>query len=93
MFLTRDEILDRLKRDFNIKLTVRSFDHYRQIGLIPPIHGRKNRKGLYPDWTPELIKKIKDFQQEGSKLSDIRDFSEVFIAGKKIEKEVKKSSK
>jgi DNA-binding transcriptional MerR regulator len=88
MLLTREKILEELVSKYGIKLTVRSFDYYRQEGLIPPIQGRKNRKGLYPDWTTELLKKIKDFQREGSKLSEIQDFCEVFFGKQKIEKEI-----
>ena len=70
--LTRDEILNILKRDKKIDITVRTFDFYRDKGLIPPIEGRRNRKGLYPNNTPDMIASIKKYQNDGMTLSNIK---------------------
>lgn len=70
--LTRDEIFDILKRKHKIDITVRTFDYYRDKGLIPPIQGRRNRKGLYPNNTPDVVASIKRHQSEGMSLSKIK---------------------
>ena len=63
--LTRDEIFDILKREHEIEISVRTFDYYRDKGLISPIQGRRNRKGLYPSNTPDEIASIKSYQNDG----------------------------
>ena len=70
--LTRDEILDILKRDHKIDISVRTFDYYRDKGLIPPIEARQNRKGLYSNNTPDVIASIKRYQSDGMTLSNIK---------------------
>lgn len=86
--ITRDEILSKLKQGHNIKMSPRSFDYYRYEGLIPSIQGRKQRKGLYPDYTPELIVEIKARQKDGWKLSEIKDICDAIIKSKAIEEEI-----
>jgi len=79
--LTKREILTQLSKDGIIlgrSNPGRTFDFYRQIKLIPKNEAvRTNKKGkfitLYPDWVPQLIKNIKKCQQEGKKLSEIRE--------------------
>jgi DNA-binding transcriptional MerR regulator len=70
--LTRDEILNILKEKHQIEITVRTFDYYRDENIIPPIQARRQRKGLYPDNTPELIANIKKYQNQGMALSDAK---------------------
>jgi len=78
--LTKKQILDQLSKE-GIALgrsnPRRTFDFYRQIGLIPKdaivkIKEKGKFKTLYPNWTPQLIKNIKKCQQEGEKLSEIK---------------------
>jgi DNA-binding transcriptional MerR regulator len=70
--LTRDEILQILKEKHQIEITVRTFDYYRDEKIIPPIQARRQRQGLYPDNTPELIATIKKYQDQGMLLSDAK---------------------
>lgn len=78
--LTRDEILQILKDKYQVKITVRTFDFYRDKGIIPPIQGRKQRKGLYPKNTPELIASIKKFQKQGMSLQDAKNSTDLMEA-------------
>jgi len=82
--ITRSEILNILERDFKIKITPRTFDFYKSEGLIPQIQARKNRKGLYPEKTPEIIVKIKEMQEEGLRLSEIKDFANFYVEKTKL---------
>jgi DNA-binding transcriptional MerR regulator len=85
--LTCDEILDILRRDHKIEITVRTFNYYKDNGLIPPVQGRRNRKGLYPDSTPALIASIKNYQKDGMRLSDIKKLMRAIREKKLIEKQ------
>jgi len=76
--LTKEEILKQLSRE-NVDLgksPERTFVYYQELGLIPTKESgnisTRNRKLLFPDWAPKLIKTIKRLQQEGKKLSEIK---------------------
>ena len=75
--LTKKQILDQLKKE-NVDLgsnPERTFIYYQQIGLLPHKKGSlpgNKRIGLFPDWIPGFIKRIKKAQQEGIKLWEIK---------------------
>ena len=69
---TRDEILKELESNFDYKITKRTFDFYRDNKIIYPIQGRKNRQGLYPDDTVELIAFVQEQKENGMSLIDAR---------------------
>lgn len=76
--LTKEEILRQLSRE-NVDLgknPERTFVYYQELGLIPTKAkgniSTRNRKLLFPDWAPKLIKTIKRLQEEGKKLSEIK---------------------
>ena len=86
--LSREQIFEILKYEYQVEITNRTFDYYRFEGLIPQIQGRKKGLGLYPDYTPELIFKIKSLQKEGFKLSEIKEFATWHIDMVRIDQEI-----
>ena len=79
--LTKDQIVSQLKKE-GVKLgrsnPSRTFDLYRQLGLIPRDDVVKtNINGkftvLYPDHTVSLIKNVKKYLADGRRLSEIAE--------------------
>jgi DNA-binding transcriptional MerR regulator len=93
--LSREQIFETLKDEYQLEITNRTFDYYRGKGIIPHFqghrhfHGHKQRRALYPDNTPELIAKTKSYQKDGMSLSDIKKLLDAFEARRKLKQEIK----
>jgi len=73
--LTKAQILEELEKT-GIRLgknPSRTFNYYRQIGLLPERCGYANKNtALYPTPTLYILKRIKALQQKGCNLSEIK---------------------
>src|SRR4051794_17405494 len=78
-FLTRDELVDRLRR-YGIDVDARDLRFWERSGVLPrPVKRRYNGAtwALYPDWSSRpngylhLIRRVRQLQAEGYKLQQI----------------------
>lgn len=72
--LTRDQIIKQFEKS-KYKISGITFDYYRRLNLIPSPEGRKDRKGLYPDYTIRIIRDIKELQEQGFSLDKIKELT------------------
>jgi DNA-binding transcriptional MerR regulator len=72
--ITKDEILKQIEKS-KYKISGRTFNYYRELNLIPQPEQRINRKGLYPDYIPRVIKEIRELQEKGFSLEKIKEIT------------------
>ena len=81
-YLDLDEILERANQ-MGLKLTERTFRYYGVLGLLPhPVKGAEDaRVRYYPETVLETLQTIRELQQEGYSLKQIKRQLEHLEAG------------